>query len=156
MSVGGEDLFKTGLIVPDLERAAREFSDSLGLIWASVQVAELCLQIGGTRENVKLPFVYSRSGPPYLELLQAQPEGYYALPEGGGIHHVGMWVDDLAEASAGLAARGMPREAAGVQDGRCPALFAFHTNPHGLRLELVERAGRAAFLEWLAGGPLDL
>ena len=154
--MGGEDLFKTGLIVGDLERAARDLSDSLGLTWASVQIAELCLQIGDRRENVELPFVYSRSGPPYLELLQAQPSGYYAASQAGAIHHVGLWVDDLAEASARLAARGMPLEAAGVQDERCPALFAFHTNPHGLRLELVERANRTAFLEWIAGGSLDL
>ena len=154
--MSGGELFKTGLIVPDLERATRELSDSLGLDWTSPQVADLCLQVGDAREDVRLEFVYSRGGPPYLELLQAQPGGYYAAPEGGGIHHVGMWVDDLAEASAALAARGLPREAAGVRDGRCPALFAFHTDPCGLRLELVESANRPAFLEWIAGGELRL
>ena len=41
-------------------------------------------------------------------------------------------------------------------DGSAPALFAFHRGDHGVRVELVPRANRPAFEEWLAGGALSV
>ena len=90
-------------------------------------------------------------------MLEAQPRGYYAAPQGPHLHHVGRWVDELAGASARLTRAGLPLEAAGVDaEGRTPALFAFHRGAHGTRVELVDRSMRATFEGWLAGGELDL
>ena len=93
----------------------------------------------------------------HLELLQSQPDGYYAAPGGSHLHHVGRWVDDLAAESARLAEQGLAVEALGVgPDGTVPAMFAFHRGDHGVRLELVDRANRPGFEAWLAGGTLEL
>ena len=155
MSDGG-DLFKTGLIVENLARAMDSLGKALGLSWTPVQVADLVLRLDGGSESVQLPFVYSLSGPPYLELLQAQPGGYYAATQCGQIHHAGLWVDDLAAESKRLEDEGFALEAAGEREGVSPAIFAFHTNPFGLRLELVDRAMQPSFLGWIAGGELAL
>jgi hypothetical protein len=155
--VGEGELFKTGLLVPDLERAMADLGRWLGLRWTPVQESPLALWTGQGREDVSLRFVYSLGAPPYIELLEAQPSGYYAAPNGAHLHHVGRWVDDLGTASAALAANGLPLEAAGQgADGRRPALFAFHRGAHGLRVELVDSAMRANFEGWLAGGRLQL
>jgi hypothetical protein len=136
----------------------RDLGRWLGVAWTPVQESRIVLaREGGRREEVALRFVYSRAGAPYLELLEAQPEGYYAAPQGPHLHHVGRWVEDLAKASGELAAAGLPLEAAGVDArGRSPAVFAFHRGAHGLRVELVESAMRPGFEAWLAGGTLEL
>jgi catechol 2,3-dioxygenase-like lactoylglutathione lyase family enzyme len=150
-------LFKTGFLVTDLDGALRDFSRWLGVTWTPVQQSKLVLDTGAGREEVELRFAYTTGSPPYLELLEAQPRGYYAAPAGAHLHHVGRWVDDLAAASRTLAAAGLPLEAAGVDAaGRSPSLFAFHRGPHGLRIELVDRAMQPGFETWLAGGELAL
>ena len=106
---------------------------------------------------MELRFAYSTGAPPYLELLEAQPRGYYEASAGAHLHHVGRWVDDLAAASRALVAAGLPLEAAGVDaNGRTPAVFVFHRGAHGLRIELVDRAMQPGFEGWLAGGELVL
>ena len=151
------DLFKTGFLVTDLEGAMRDFGRWLGVAWTPVQQSRLVLATPSGREEVELRFAYSTGSPPYLELLEAQPRGYYEAKGGPHLHHIGRWVDDLSAASAALAANGLPLEAAGQgSDGRRPALFAFHRGAHGLRVELVDRAMQPGFEGWLAGGELVL
>jgi hypothetical protein len=150
-------LFKTGLLVLDLERAMLDLGRWLGLAWTPVQESPLALVTADGREDVKLRYAYSTGGAPYLELIEAQPRGYYAAPSGAHLHHVGRWVDDLAAASVSLASAGLPLEAAGIAaDGSSPSLFAFHRGAHGVRIELVDATMRANFEGWLAGGVLEL
>ena len=150
-------LFKTGFLVTDLAGAMRDFGRWLGVAWTPVQESRIVLARGGAREAVELRFAYSTGAPPYLELLEAKPTGYYAAPEGAHLHHVGRWVDDLAKASDALARAGLPLEAAGVDaQGRSPAVFVFHRGEHGLRVELVDRSMQPSFEAWLAGGELEL
>lgn len=154
---GEGEVFKAGFVVVDLEAAMRDFSAWLGIKWTPVQQAPLTLDLPTGREEVSLRFVFSTRGPVLLELLEAQPSGYYAAPNGPFLHHVGRWVDDLAEASQRLEAAGLAREAVGVDaEGNTPALFAFHAGHHGLRVELVDNASRESFEGWLAGGTLEL
>jgi methylmalonyl-CoA/ethylmalonyl-CoA epimerase len=150
-------LFKTGLLVTDLERAMADLARWLGVAWTPVQESPISLALPGGREDVKLRFAYSTGGAPYLELIEAHAAGFYAAPEGPHLHHVGRWVDDLSAASAALARAGLPLEAAGIDaEGRSPAMFAFHRGGHGLRVELVDRVMRPGFEAWLGGAPLEL
>jgi hypothetical protein len=151
------DLFKVGLLVLDLPSAMRDIGAWLGLEWTPIQESPLELQTTDGRESVSLRYVFSTSGPVYLELIEAHDAGYYAAEQGPHFHHVGRWVDGLAATSAALESDGFAFEAAGVDaEGKTPALFAFHRSEHGLRVELVDRANRAGFEGWLAGGDLDL
>jgi len=152
-----KNIFKTGLIVADIERAMADLGLWLDPAWTPPRRVELTLRMAdGSIESTALSFVCATRGSNVLELIQANPEGYYRLQPGAALHHVGMWVDDLEASSRQLSAQGMPLEAAGVSDGRSPALFAFHTNPYGLRIELVDSAMRPSFQQWLDGGELAL
>lgn len=151
-----KQIFKTGLIVADVEAAMRDLDRWLSLDWTPLRTVDLEVRTPLGQEAVSLSFVCARRGDNVLELIEAQPEGYYRLPTEAPLHHVGMWVDDLPATSASLVADGMPLEAAGVNAGQSPALFAFHTNPYGLRVELVDTVMRPMFESWLAGGDLGL
>ena len=72
------EYFKTGVLVDDLERAMRDLGGWLGLSWTPIQEVPLVLRTAAGDEQVDLRFVFSTGSPPYLELLQAQPTGYYA------------------------------------------------------------------------------
>jgi len=156
MSVDHKHIFKTGLIVADIQSAMKDLDQWLELDWTPLRTVELDVRTTAGSESVSLSFACARRGANVLELIQAQPDGYYRLPPAAPLHHVGMWVDDLAKTSAALSEKGMTLEAAGVDDGRSPALFAFHTNPYGLRVELVDSTMRPGFEAWLAGGELAL
>jgi hypothetical protein len=148
--------FKTGIIVTDLEKAAAEFTATLGVEWAPLTVVPLQIRTPDGLEPIDLRVMISTTGPTYLELIEAQPTGYYAAPNGGYLHHVGMWVDDLATESARLDAQGWKREAAGEFEGVCPVAFAFHASPLGMRLELGDIANLPAFEAWTSGQGLNL
>ena len=148
------DIFVTGLVVPDLERAIAETTRSLGVEFTPVQESPLQLRTRGGIEQFDLRFVYSLGVAPHLELIQAVPNTYYDSRGGGYIRHIGMWVDDLATASEELVDRGLPLEAAGMNGDIEPYAFAFHANEWGLRVELVDNGQREYFETWLAGGEL--
>ncbi len=156
MGIDHKYIFKTGLIVTDIHAAMKDLDQWLNLDWTPQRNVELDVWTTEGNESVSLTFACARRGDNVLELIQAQPAGYYRLPPAAPLHHVGMWVDDLAKTSAELSEQGMPREAAGVDGGRSPALFAFHTNPYGLRIELVDSSMREGFEAWLSGGELGL
>ena len=48
------------------------------------------------------------------------------------------------------------RELERLYDEHAPALFAFHRGPHGMRVELVDRANQPHFDGWLSGSALTL
>ena len=151
-----QPFFKTGIIVTDLEKAADEFTATLGVEWAPLTVVPLQIRTPDGLEPVDLRVLISTTGPTYLELIEAQPTGYYAAPNGGYLHHVGMWVDDLATESARLDAQGWKREAAGEHEGVSPVAFAFHVSPLGMRLELGDIANLAMFNAWTSGEGLNM
>ena len=148
------EIFVTGIVVPDLERAVAETTRSLGAEFTPVQESPLQLRTSSGIERFDLQFVYSLGVAPHLELIQAVPDTYYDPRGSGYIRHIGMWVDDLATASEALADRGLPLEAAGVNEDVEPYAFVFHANEWGLRVELVDSAQREYFETWLAGGEL--
>ena len=150
--------FVTGFVVPELEPAIADFTARLGVEFTPIQEADISFDFGDHIEHVTpLRFVYSLGSAPHIELLESKPDGYYKLQDGGGyIRHIGAWADDLAAESAKLTAAGMPLEAAGIVDGVSPAGYVFHTDAHGLRIELVDSANREGFEAWLAGGEYDL
>ncbi len=150
------ELFVTGLVVPDLERAIGETTAALDVAFTPVQQSPLRMRTPNGIEDFDLRFVYSLGSAPHLELIEAVPGTYYDPKGGGYMRHVGMWVDDLATASAELARRGLPLEAAGINGDVEPYAFVFHANDWGLRVELVDSVQRESFEAWLGGGELRI
>jgi hypothetical protein len=149
------DLFVTGMVVPDLEKAIREATDTLGVAFTPIQQSPLQMRTSEGVQLFDLRFVYSLGRAPHLELIEGIPGGYYDS-RGGYIRHVGLWVDDVAAASDQLAGSGMPLEAAGMNGDVEPYAFVFHSLPWGLRVELVDRVQQPSFEAWLGGGELQI
>jgi len=150
------DIFKTGLIVADIGKAMEDLGRWMQIEWTPPSITELTIRTDDGDDTVALTFACSTNTTTILELLQAHERGYYQLQPGEKLHHVSIWAEDLAATSERLAAQGMPLEAIGVGDEGAPSLFAFHKNPYGLRVELVDAAMRPQFMQWLAGGELGL
>ncbi|MCP3973040.1 MAG: hypothetical protein GY720_00945 [bacterium] len=143
--------FHVGQVVTDLEAAMAELSEGLGLEWLSIQERTMHLVTPDGIAPASLRFTYSK-GAPHIELLQGEPGTIWG-PEHAGLHHVGVWTEDMAADSAWLESHGYPREvtlASRSTDG--PSGFTYQRSPFGLRVELVPTSSQPAFANWFAGG----
>jgi len=148
-----DDFYHFGLVVKDFDQALEELGESMGLEWASVQRRTFDVRQPSGTIAADFRVTYSVTGPPHFEILEPTP-GTIWTPEGGGIHHLGYWSQDLAADSERLARAGYTWEATydnPAIDG--PFGFTYHTLPGtGVRVELVDVARKTAFDSWLAGG----
>jgi hypothetical protein len=88
----------------------------------------------------RLRLVYSRQGPPYVELIEAVDGSPWPSRRGEPFHHLGVWAEDLDRDAA----------EAGLElefDGRPHLLgFAYYRPAGGgARIELLDVRGREAF-----------
>ncbi len=143
----------TALAVPDLEKAMSGYGKALGLTWARPQQRAIRIRVAAGDLTTEIRFTYSRQGPPHLELIEGAAGTIWAPVS--GLHHIGLWSDQLESDAAQLEHRGMALEVAGLsRSGRQPSGFTYHRSTHGLRVELVDAAARPAFERWFAGGDL--
>ncbi|MCY4622789.1 MAG: VOC family protein [bacterium] len=153
MSIDIAGISHTALAVPDLEAAMSVYGNALGLTWARPQQRAIRIRVGAGDLTTEIRFTYSRQGPPHLELIEGAAGTIWAPVS--GLHHIGLWSHQLEIDAAQLEHRGMALEAAGLsRSGEQPSGFTYHRSAHGLRVELVDAAARAAFEHWFAGGDL--
>ena len=125
MAKAGSELFHVGLVVEDVEHAMTLLHQTLGMRWGRLQ------HHFGVRQTPQGPyefnsvFALSVDGPPFWELIGRQDDSPWAQV---GFHHVGMWCDDLDEATA-LRTRAGWRWESGK----------YFLGPDGVRYELVPR-----------------
>ncbi len=142
--------YHVGIVVADVERAAAELTELLGLRWAQVLRGQARWETPDGSIEYESCFTYSLEGPPYLELLEQRPGTVLSQL---GLHHLGIWTDDWRAESARFSASGCPRETValtpeGDRFGGC-----YHTTSDGLRLELVNiPTSGPKLLRYLAGG----
>jgi hypothetical protein len=143
-------VYHVGIVVPALEPAMAQLSAATGITWAPQQrdVPILYDTPDGPR-TWHATFVYSKE-PPYIELLEQLPDSIWAEL---GMHHLGMWSDDVDADSAELEASGCTWQAAmsdgsGARLGGCYHLL----DAAACRIELasVERA-RPRLERYLSG-----
>ena len=105
-------LFHVGVRVPDLEAAMAELAADLGLTWAQVVERDQALWTKERGQHtVRLRFTYSCEGPQHVELLQGETGSMWDGADAPGVHHQGVWVDDVAaeverRVDSGVDARG--------------------------------------------------
>lgn len=137
------DLYHVGLIVDDIDAAARRLTAVSGYEWTNP--VEYTLAITTTADGdyeVPFKFVYSLQAP-HLELVQRVPGTVWAGSPGAAAHHLGYWVDDIAATASALEGAGYHQEARPSGDGL--AKFAYYLDPAGVRIEIVDRA---LFPDW--------
>jgi catechol 2,3-dioxygenase-like lactoylglutathione lyase family enzyme len=129
-----EGYFHVGIVVPDLERAAAYYTDLLGIEWGPVLdlTIDVRLADGGDRA---LPnkIVYSTGH--------------------SNLHHIGFFSASLAADADRLVAAACPLEMTGGRGDGPPETFAYHRDPWGVRLELVDDAVRPTMEAFMFRAP---
>lgn len=151
------DIFHVGFVVPNIEEAQSQLGAAMDLSWTAIELRDMPVIGPKGRAVVPLRFVYSTGDEPRMELMEPIENTVWQIPirEGSlaSAHHIGVWSDDLAGASARLTAAGMPLLMTfddGSGDGRA-VRFAYHQLPGGPLVELVDVARRPVLEAWFRG-----
>lgn len=147
-------IFHTGVRVPDLDAAMSELGESLGLTWAAAREVEAMpvWTPGDGLRDVPLRFVYSCEGPQHLELLESQPGSPWYGGDDPGVHHIGVWVSDVAAEVEAALARGWTIALAGAAPDDGCGNFAYIQPPNGMLVEVVNESVLPGFETWWADG----
>jgi catechol 2,3-dioxygenase-like lactoylglutathione lyase family enzyme len=126
-------IWHIGVAVDDLATGKEQFTEVFGLSWRSTRVRALTLtDAQGADHEVECHVTFSEGGPFAVELWEAIPGTPLAAPPGGGVHHIGYWVDDMTHEAARLSALGFGPYAT---VGRRPLL---NVGPSGTIVELCD------------------
>jgi len=148
-------LYHTGVRVPVLEAAMEEMGSSLGLRWCTPRTSEHSVWIpdGGVVE-IPLRFTYSTTGPVHLELLEGAPGSIWDGRDSPGIHHVGVWSDDVRADTEAMIDEGWRLLMSQTSPADGYGAFTYVQPPSGLVVEFVWSAIAPMFERWFAGGSL--
>lgn len=134
-----EDLYHTGIVVPDLDAAMARLSALAGYRWIKPMHYTLTFRDAiGTRELTPR-LVYSVQAP-YIELVQELPGTAWTAAPGNAVHHLGYFADDLAETAKLLEDNGFTFEMTAAVPGAELSMFAYYIDSAGTRIEIVDRA----------------
>jgi len=146
--------FHVGMVVPDLATAMEEIGEVLGVTWGLVQRRTLEMETTDGSAQFDIAYAYSRTGPPYLEVIEQCPGSVF---EKVGLHHIGVWTDHPAGESVRLDSMGWPRETVIIGPDGAWGGGLFHCGAAGVRVELVDIARSGPRLvNYLGGGDYAL
>ena len=149
-------LFHVGVLVPNLEMAMTELGDGLGLTWsAMVEREQPIWSPKHGASTLPLRFTYSSQGPQHVELLQGPPGSIWDGVAHPGVHHMGVWVDDVGAEVERLTSLGWTLELALRAPEEGYGTFGYLRSPSGFLLEPVLASLKPMFERWWAGAPLS-
>ena len=141
--------YHVAFLVEDIAIAAPRFEQALGLRF---RTAEPLVKVDDTDDGGSpLLSTYSYEGPPFVQLIQAQPTGVYGIEHGEGFHHFGVWVDDAGACQQVLAGAGITAEKSFTDGARTVAWYSRPGDLHGIRVEYTGEAVRPGVERWLQG-----
>lgn len=132
-------VYHTGILVADLTAAMDAIGPALNLEWTDItEYPDMSVWTPAGITETTLRVAHSRQGPQHIELLQGSAGGFWDPAGREGAHHVGIWVDDMAEEAAALQSRGwLPVLAAKPPEQGYGILAYFNPPGTGLFVELV-------------------
>lgn len=149
-------LFHVGLLVPDIDAAMAELSETQGVTWASVRDWPMRIWLPARGYvDVELKLTFSQQGPCRLELIQGSPGTHVDPAAGFGAHHLGYWVDDPQAETERLLAQGGELVASAASPDEGYGRFTYVRWPNGMLVEPVAIANKERFEAWWAGGELQ-
>jgi catechol 2,3-dioxygenase-like lactoylglutathione lyase family enzyme len=155
MDVDYQRCYHQGVRVPDLDAAMKELGETLGVTWCEPQQRDQGVWLPGVGLTaLPLRFTYSAEGPQHIELLQGPADSIWDGTEAPGLHHVGLWSDDVAGETDAFLAAGWTLRIAQRDPADGYGVFTYVQPPSGLLVELVSTAVKPMFDRWFAGGPL--
>ena len=134
-----EDLYHTGIVVPDLDAAIARFSTLGGYEWINPLSYTLPFRTATERRELTSTIVYSVQAP-HIELVQEVPGTPWTAAPGNAVHHLGYFTDDLLESARLLEGNGFTFEMTADMPDSELALFAYYVDASGTRIEIVDRA----------------
>lgn len=153
MAIDYQRIYHTGVRVPSLRPAMDELGSQLNLTWAEVRQND---QQVWTPErglhSVPLTYTYSCEGPQHLELLEGEAGSVWDGREHPGVHHIGVWVDDVAAEAEEALRSGWTCAASQTAPDDGFGVFAYVVPPSGMIVELVNAAVLPHFEQWWADG----
>ena len=136
--------FHVGIVVPDLAAACARFTELLGCAWGPIMARDIpARDARGTDVLLPNQLCYSTEAP-HLELILETPGTPWVCNAHSNLHHLGFFSGALASATAALSAAGCPLEIMGGHGDGGPVGWAYHRDPLGVRIELVDEAIRAS------------
>jgi lactoylglutathione lyase len=157
-SIEWGEIFHMGIRVADLEAAQRELTSSLGVHWTSpARMPMKAWAPGHGCRRSELTISFSVEGPVHIELLHGSPGSYWDTSNGGaGLHHIGVWVEDVTRANEELVRQGWAVELAGKAPEEGYGAFSYVRSPAGVLFEpeSCQAGARERFERWYAGGSL--
>jgi lactoylglutathione lyase len=106
----------------------------------------------GGAYTIPLRFTYSREGPQHVALLQGAAGSLWDGADLPGVHHHGVWVDDVAAETERLLDAGWTLELAQQPPEQGYGSMTYVRSRGGFLLEPVSSAVRPRFERWWAGG----
>jgi hypothetical protein len=156
-----EDLYHTGIVVPDLDAAMARLTALTGYRWITPLSYTLPFRTAAGSRELTSTIVYSVQGP-HLELVQEVPGSPWTAAPGNSVHHLGYFTDNLAETGRMLERNGfsfeMTADVAQPSAESDLALFAYYVDAFGTRIEIVDRAlfpDWPGFLQSMAAPPIE-
>ncbi len=152
------EVFHVGIRVADLAAAQQELTSSIGVRWTTPAALPMKAWVPGQGyRSCDLTISFTVEGPVHIELLHGSPGSYFDVRGGGaGLHHIGVWVDDVAGVSQDLVSQGYTVELAGASPAEGYGSFTYVRSPGGVLFEPESgrRESRERFERWYAGGSL--
>lgn len=145
--------FHTGQVVADLDKAVARFSDVLGIEFTEPHVFDVPRLEDPYPHPFKLTAVFSRTEPPYYELIQAEGEGIVSAAQIGKILYYGIWETDMDARMEKLRAQNVGIDAV-FRPGAGATPFAIITAADllGGRIEYVGIEDLGPIEEWVRTG----
>ena len=146
------ELFHTGIVVPDLERAMSRFEDAFGFQFLEPRHNPGTARVDAGVFAAETLLTMSTNDGHRIELIQQlDAPAYENLPT--RTHHLGFWSSDLPGHMAQLDRHGFDSRLVGVDPTDDSDSFSFHFDADtGLWIELLSTNRSPAFAEWLASG----
>lgn len=133
-----EDLYHTGIVVPDLDAAAERFSTIAGYSFTKAIAGPVTIRTDAGQQTVDFRFAYSLQAP-HIELIEEVPGTPCVAAADNAVHHLGYFTDDFATTAAALEAEGFTLELCPASDNDAPSIFAYYLSPDRIRVEIVDR-----------------
>lgn len=152
------EIFHIGINVDDIPSAQAELTKSMNLNWTpTLSFEQKPWVVGQGYQDLPLQMSHSVEGPIHLELLHGPPGSIWDTAlNGGGLHHIGVWVEDVKSVNETLVEAGWRVEMAGASPQEGYGHFTYIRSPAGLRFEPEScmGGGKERFASWWAGGSL--
>lgn len=140
LAVTATSLYHVGVLVRRLGEGMDHFGDLLGLTFRELDIHDLTETApGGPAVERSLRVAMSQEGPPFLELIEATPDGVWGHHHGEGLHHIGSWEEHLLNRLADLRDQRVEPESLVSIGGELVAAYLAPRSSFGTRIELVQR-----------------